>query len=37
LPLQVSMNQDTMWIFAPNRFVNDWVQLHYKKKLLISC
>ena len=37
LPLQSSESNDQLHLFAPNRFVRDWVSQHYHQQLLELC
>ncbi|KAA6187250.1 chromosomal replication initiator protein DnaA [Thiohalocapsa marina] len=37
LPLQASDRGDILLLFAPNRFVKDWVQQHYEQRILTLC
>ena len=37
LPLQSSESNGQLHLFAPNRFVRDWVSQHYHQQLLELC
>lgn len=37
LPLQASEDSATLHLFAPNRFVLEWIESHYKDKLVALC
>jgi chromosomal replication initiator protein len=37
LPLQASESEHRIQLFAPNRFVKDWVQQHYEGRILEIC
>lgn len=37
LPLQAQDQGECMLLYAPNRFVKDWVQEHYEQRILTLC
>jgi len=37
LPLQSSQDENRILLYAPNRFVKDWVQQHYEGRILEIC
>jgi chromosomal replication initiator protein len=37
LPLQARLEDDTLRLFAPNKFVQDWAREHYEQKIAEVC